>query len=379
MINFDRLLLEFKTLLTIESPSKKEGQLAYYLADHLEALGYKVFFDKSAEATGSEVGNLIIRIPGSVEGAPLLFCAHLDTVGPCEGVQFIEEDGIIKSDGKTILGADDKAGIAILIELAKILKENSFPHPPLEILFTTTEEIGLLGAKNLDYSHISASYGFVLDSENPEEVITGAPSSYQFTLKVYGKSAHAGIEPEKGINAIKILAHIITKLPTGRLDEETTMNLGKINGGNYVNIVPELAFVEGEMRSHKEEKLQALKEEIQKIAEEIISNYPYRVDNLPFFKLKFDRLFKAFQISKEDPLIPFLLEAGKRAGLNLTFKRKEGGSDANIFNERGIKTVILGTGMQKVHTKEEFIRVADLYRAAKLILEIVKLAGERPF
>ncbi|MFN3567728.1 MAG: M20/M25/M40 family metallo-hydrolase [Caldimicrobium sp.] len=379
MINTDRLILEFKTLLTIESPSLKEGKLAYYLADLFDALGYSIYIDKSAELTGSEVGNLIIKIPGTVEGPTLLFCAHLDTVGPYENPEIIEEGEVIKSNGKTILGADDKAGIAILVEIAKVLKENSFPHPPLEFVFTTAEEIGLLGAKYLDYKHIKASFGFVLDAEKPSDVIIAAPSSYQFILKVFGKSAHAGIEPEKGINAIKLLAQIVVNLPTGRIDHETTMNIGKINGGNYVNIVPDLAFIEGEMRSHSEEKLEELKKEVENIAEDIIKNSTPKIDNLPSYKLDFKRVFKAFKISEEEPLIQVIKEAGKNLGIPLEFKVKEGGSDANILNERGIKSVILGTGMQRVHTTEEFIKKSDLIKASQLVLEIIKIAGKNPF
>lgn len=378
MLNTERLLLEFKALLSIESPSTKEATLAFYLADLFEALEYKVFFDKSGEATGSNVGNLILKIPGTVQAPPLLLCAHLDTVGPCEGVEVIEENGIIRSNGKTILGADDKAGIAILVELLRVLKEDPFPHPPLEIVFTTTEEIGLLGAKNLDYRHIESRYGLVLDSENPEEIIHAAPSSYHFNLKVYGKSAHAGLEPEKGINAIKLLAQIVAGLPSGRIDHETTMNIGKINGGEYVNVVPPLAFVEGEMRSHREEKIEALMQELRKVVEEVITSHPHRIDNLPSFKLDFNRVFKAFYIPEDEPFIKLIKKAGEKVGFNIRLKKKEGGSDANVFNERGIQTLILGTGMQKVHTTEEFIRISDLIRSAKLVFEVIKLAGENP-
>lgn len=378
MINPERLLLEFKNLLQIESPSLKEGKLAYYLADIFEALGLKPFFDTSSEATGSEVGNLIVKIPGTIEASPLLLCAHLDTVGPCEGVEIVEENGIIKSNGKTILGADDKAGIAIILELVKALKETQISHPPLELVFTTAEEIGLLGAKNLDYHHLDAKYGFVLDSELPEDIIIGAPSSYQFVIKVKGKAAHAGLEPEKGINAIKILAQIIASLPTGRLDQETTMNIGKINGGNYTNIVPDFAFAEGEMRSHKEEKLEDLKKQIENTIKEVIDCYSAKSDNLPSGEVNFTRVFKAFHIEETDPLLNLVKKAAEKTGLTLTFKKKEGGSDANIFNERGIKCVILGTGMQKVHTTEEFILVKDLVKAARLVFEIVKLCGENP-
>lgn len=376
MINTERLILEFKTLLTIESPSKREGKLAYYLADLFEALGFPSFFDKSGENTGSEVGNLIVKIPGKLKAPPLMFCAHLDTVGPCEDVEVIEEDGIIKSNGKTILGADDKAGVAVLIEIARIIRESDLAFPPVELVFTTCEEIGLLGAKYLDYRLIESKLGFVLDSEDPQEIINRAPSSYQFLLKVYGKSAHAGLEPEKGINAIKLLAQVVSQLPTGRIDEETTMNIGKINGGAYVNVVPDLAFVEGEMRSHSEEKLSALKEEVRRISEEVVKGFPKRVDNLPDFKLEFTPVFRAFHILENTPEAQLLIKAGERAGLNIRFRKKEGGSDANVFNERGIRTFILGTGMQKVHTTEEFIRVSDLIASARLTLEILRVYSE---
>jgi tripeptide aminopeptidase len=293
-------------------------------------------------------------------------------------VEVIEENGVIRSNGKTILGADDKAGIAILVELVKALKETQIPHPPLEFVFTTAEEIGLLGAKNLDYHHLEAKMGFVLDSELPEEIIIGAPSSYQFVIKIKGKSAHAGLEPEKGINAIKILAQIIMNLPSGRIDQETTMNIGKINGGKYINIVPDFAFAEGEMRSHNEEKLENLKKQIETTIKEVIETYPERSQELPSGEVNFTRVFKAFYIEEKDPLLELVKKAGERIGLTMSLKKKEGGSDANVFNERGIKCVILGTGMQKVHTTEEFIRIKDLLNSARLVFEIVKLCGENP-
>ncbi len=374
MIDVDRLILEFENLLKIESPSRKEGKLAYYLADIFEALGYKCFFDKSAETTGSEVGNLIVKIPGTLPSPPIFFCAHLDTVGPCENPRIIFENGIFKTDGKTILGADDKSGIAILIEVAKILKENLFPYPPVEYIFTTCEEIGLLGAKALDIELVDAKEGFVLDSENPEEVINKAPSSYQFEIKIKGKSAHAGLEPEKGINAIYVLSKIISELPVGRLDEETTFNVGIISGGGYINIVPENAEVKGEMRSHSQKKLENLQNYIKETVNKITEKF--KRNGLPEGKVRFEKVFKAFDISIEDPLSQLVKKAGEKLGLNLSFKRKEGGSDANVFNEKGLKCLILGTGMQKVHTTEEYILVGDLLKSANLVLQIIKLKGE---
>lgn len=376
MIDPDRLALEFQTLLNIESPSKKEGKLAYYIATIFEALGYRCFFDRSSENTGSDVGNLIVKIPGTLPSNPIFFCAHLDTVGPCENPKIIFEKGIYRSDGRTILGADDKSGIAVLIEIGKVLKENVIPHPPIEFIFTTCEEIGLLGAKYLDYNLIDAKEGFVLDSENPAEVINAAPSSYQFKIEVKGKSAHAGLEPEKGINAIHILSQVLAGLTFGRIDEETTMNVGIINGGNYVNIVPDYASARGEMRSHSEDKLINLQNLIQNQLEKIISSYPKTEEGLPSGKVKFEKIFKAFNIPLDDPLCKLVQRAGEKIGLNISFKRREGGSDANVFNEFGLKCLILGTGMQKVHTTEEFIRLRDLIITANFVLEIIKTKSE---
>lgn len=376
MIDQDRLALEFQNLLLIESPSRKEGKLAHYIADIFEALGYRCFFDKSAENTGSEVGNLIVKIPGTLPKDPVFFCAHLDTVGPCENPKIFFENGIFKTDGKTILGADDKSGIAILIEIAKVLKEVYVPHPPLEFIFTTCEEIGLLGAKYLDIDLVDAREGYVLDSEDPEKVIIGAPASYKFKIQVKGKSAHAGLEPEKGVNAIHVISKIVSSLPTGRIDQESTMNLGIITGGKYINIVPDSAEVEGEIRSHNLETLKNLKDSIERVSKEVVEDYPHKVDGFPKVSTKFYKLYEAFFIPIEDRLVKTVEIAGKNLGINVSFLKKEGGSDANIFNEKGLKALILGTGMQRVHTTEEFIRLKDLIKATHLVLEIIKTRSE---
>jgi len=373
MIDQHRLAIEFTNLVRIESPSKKEGALAHYIADIFEALGFRCFFDKSAEATGSEVGNLIVKIPGSAPVPPIFFCAHMDTVGPCENPKVIFEDGVFKTDGRTILGADDKAAIAILIEIAKVIKDNSFSHPPVEFIFTTCEEIGLLGAKNLDKSLIDAKEGFVLDSENPWEVIIGAPASYRFLIKTKGVSAHAGLEPEKGVNAVHVLSQIVSQLPTGRIDDETTMNIGIIRGGKFINIVPEEAFAEGEIRSHQNFKLEELQKLIIEKAEEVEKRYPFKKDGLPKVFTIFEKIYSSFYIPPEDPLCQLVKKAGENLGLKVCFRRKEGASDANVFNEKGFKCLILGIGMQKVHTTEEYITLKDMLITAHLLLEVLHL------
>ncbi len=376
MIDAERLLMEFQNLLSINNPSFKEMAIASYLADIFSPLGYRCVFDRSAEYTGSEIGNLIVYIPGTLPQKPIFFCAHLDSVPPCENIKFIDEGAIIRSDGHTVLSADNKAGIAILVELGRVLAERSIPHPPIELIFTTAEEVGLLGAKFLDFSLLTSEEGFVLDAENPEEVINQAPSSLVYRLVVKGKSAHAGIEPEKGINAIQIASLILSQLPTGRIDEETTANIGLVKGGTQTNIVPELCEAEGELRSHSPQKLEKLKLEIKSKVEEIFSRLPKDENGFPKYDLNFKSVFKGFHIPPEDPLCQLIKKAGERINLSLKFKKKEGGSDANIFNANGKKCLILGVGMHRVHTKEEYLVKAELIKAAQLVFEIVKLKGE---
>ncbi len=376
MVNVERLIIEFQNLLNIESPSRKEGKLAYYIASVFEALGYKVFFDKCGEIAESEVGNLIVKIPGTVPADPIFFSAHMDTVGPYENPKIIFENGIFRSDGRTILGADDKSGIAVLIEVGKILKEEPFPHPPVEFIFTVCEEIGLKGAKCLDTELIDSKEGFVLDAEAPDVVINRSPSAYEYEIKIKGKAAHAGIEPEKGLSAIKIGADLVRELPQGRIDGETTANIGLIQGGKYINIVPESCEIKGEMRSHNEDKLTALKELIKEKVEEVKKRH-FREDlGLPEINTYFSTSFKGFYIKEDDPLCELVKRAGNRIGLEIKFAKKEGGSDANAFNEKGIKALLLGTGMQKVHTTEEYIRISDMIIISNLVLEIIKIKGE---
>ena len=228
----------------------------------------------------------------------------------------------------------------------------------------------------MDFELIDAREGFVLDSSDPQVVINSAPSSYQFEIKVKGKSAHAGIEPEKGINAIKIASQIINLLPTGRIDEETTFNIGTIKGGEYVNIVPDICEIKGEMRSHNEDKLNHLKNLIENSIKKVLEDYKNVEEGLPEAKTKFNKMFQAFFIPEEDELCQLVKKAGDLLGINISFAKKEGGSDANVFNEKGLKCLLLGTGMKNVHTTNEYIHLKDLIIATNLVLNIIKIKSE---
>ncbi|MDP3043925.1 MAG: M20/M25/M40 family metallo-hydrolase, partial [Bacillota bacterium] len=271
MINRRRLVDTFMTLAKTDSVSRRERGVVDHLAGLLADIGLEYFEDEAGQAINGTAGNLIAKVPGTTAGPPLLFCTHLDTVEPGNGVKPRVDGHVIRSAGETILGADDKAGIAAVLEAVRVLKEQELPHPPLELVFTVAEEIGLLGIRELDFSLVKARMGFVLDSDGtPGKVITRAPSQDRIVATVIGRAAHAGINPEDGVNAIQAAAKAIANLPLGRIDEETTANIGVIRGGQATNIVPERVYLEGETRSLDNNKRRSLTEHIcQKMTEQV--------------------------------------------------------------------------------------------------------------
>ncbi len=375
-INLERLKNNFIQLVKIDSPSRHEEDIAQFIRKWFvkEFPEATIVEDSSSLSTGSNVGNLIIKIPGNIEKEPIFFNAHMDTVEPGRGVKPIFQDGIFKSDGTTILGADDKAAIAIIFELLSVLKEQNLKYGPIELIFTTCEEIGLLGAKHLDISLIEAKAGIALDSEDPDQVINQAPSAIRFNINVHGLSAHAGLNPEKGINAIKVASSAIAKAPQGRIDEDTTCNIGVIKGGVATNIIPDRVSINGEVRSHNEKMLRKIQDEIigcfYKAAEDFKatedSNYPYVTvtveDDYPLMK-----------VPEDHKLVKAILQAGKNLKRDLQLVKTGGGSDANILNKLGLTTIILGIGMDKVHTTSEQISLIDMEKSVKLLLEIINI------
>ncbi|MEA3431208.1 MAG: M20/M25/M40 family metallo-hydrolase [candidate division WOR-3 bacterium] len=378
MLNKNRLKSTFIKLLTIDSPSGKEGNLARYLSSVLKDIGLSVRFDSANRATGGDTGNLIAPLPGDDTLSPIMLNAHLDTIESTEGSMPLIKGDIIKSDGNSILGADDKSGIACIVEALRIITENKLPHPPIEVVFTVCEENGLLGAKNLDYSVIKAKMSYALDTGSPFAVVVGAPYHNGITVKVFGREAHAGSDPSKGINAIKIAADAISKIDTGQIDEETTANIGIIRGGTATNIVPGFVEVKAEVRSHNEEKLERKTKEIVSEFKKSCSLFSNEIDSKPITpeaRYKIIREYNAFRIDEEEEIVKGLFKAA--SGLNIQLKARlgGGGSDANIFNEKGITTVLLGTGMKNVHTKSEYINLEDMVICTKLLINTISSSG----
>jgi len=378
MINPERLKRFFLDLVQIDSHSREELDVANYLRTHLESQGAVVTMDDTAEIIGGNCGNILTRITGSLEGKvePLLFCAHMDTVVPGKGVKPVIEDGVIRSSGETILGSDDKSGIAAILEMIHVLKEDSIPFGEIEILFTVAEEVGLFGARNFDTSVLRSKRGYFLDTEEVNRVCIAAPAAYRMTYKVFGKEAHAGLAPEKGISAIQVAANAIQNMPLGRIDDETTANIGVIEGGSATNIVTPVVTLRAEARSHNDEKLEKQVEAMRHALNEATKSASIVVDGKKV-QAKFEetskREYKSFQISEKSETYQLAIKAGEALGLEMGKEISGGGSDANIFNEKGIESVIIGTGMTDVHTVKEHIKISDLEGCTRLILKMVDL------
>lgn len=375
MVNADRLAETFRSLAATASVSRREAALAAGLRRRLEALGAEVCIDDTGAKTGSDTGNVIARLKGSRLVPALLLNAHMDTVQPGEGVSVQFVDGVFTSDGQTILGADDKSSIAVIIETLSVLKERGLSHGPLEIVLTVCEEVGLSGAKHLDFDRFAAPYGYTLDGSDTEGIILEAPSANRFEIRIIGKDAHAGAHPEKGINAIHLAAKAVAELALGRIDQETTCNIGWIAGGLATNIVPPLVTLRGEARSHDEDKLTSVTADILNAFERTVAAHRNSSanDGLPRIESRVERSYSRTRIPEDHPLVDLARQAASRLGRSMRTKISGGGSDANIFFENGIPLGILGTGMREIHSVREHVRLNDMIRATELLLEIILL------
>ncbi|MBN1959090.1 MAG: M20/M25/M40 family metallo-hydrolase [Desulfuromonadales bacterium] len=375
MINEQRICDEFTRQASIESPSFNEAAMAKYLRERFEKLGAQVELDHAGDVIGSNSGNLLARFSGTKAGEPLLLSVHMDTVTPAEGVQPVLKDGIFTSAGETILGADDKAGIVEIIETLEVLKAQNIPHVPLEIAVTVCEEQGLLGAKQLDFSKFKARQGIALDTGGTDIVINRAPAANRFQIDIFGLEAHAGICPEQGISAIRIACRAIARMPLGRIDDETTANIGTIHGGLASNIIPNQVKIKGEVRSHDREKLRAQTELMIKAVEEEVANATIVINGetrKASMALELNEDFPPMRVAEDAPILQVVKAAGEALKRPQEIRAAGGGSDANIFNSHGIDMVILATGMAKVHTINEQVAVKDMVKTSELLVEIVR-------
>ena len=365
---------EFLKLVSINSDSTHEKNIAEYLFQRLNGLGCTCKFDDSMEKTGSDVGNLLAFFPGNTPGAPtLLLCAHMDTITSTEGMVPVIKDGVIYSDGAHILGGDDKAGLAIIITALENLHNNhELEHGDIEILFTVQEERGLVGAKNFDMSLLHSKYAYVLDnSTRIGTLVFRSPTRITLNISVEGKAAHAGLEPEHGINAIVVAAHAISKLRFGRIDEETTSNIGVVHGGKAKNIVANHVEMVVEIRSRSDEKLQREFDNLvscfQKTADEWGAEFKYA--------RTYDYI--GFNIDPHALLITNAEKAAEELGIEWELVETGAGLDANIFNAQGLPSIAMGIGVSHFHSETECAPIEQLCKGAEYMTKIISTFAEK--
>jgi tripeptide aminopeptidase len=380
MVNQERLKNLLLELLQIDSLSRKEGQVAARLKAICEEIGCEVEVDDAGAKVGGDTGNVIARLKGTNSSAPpILLSAHMDTVGPGEGVKPIVEGDIIRTDGTTVLGGDDKSGIAIIIELLRCLQEQNVPHPDIEVVFTVCEEVGLLGSKYVDVSKLKARYGLVLDSDDPGFLFTRGPATNHIEVVIRGLEAHAGIAPEEGISAIQVAGEALSQMKLGRIDHETTANIGLIGGGIAFNVVPNEVWLKCEARSIDIDKLTAQTEHMVRCFKDAVAQHTVTVGGKTTTaraEIEVTRQYERLYLSDDEAIVRLVKQAASNLGFQCKTMAFGGGCDANIFSSRDISVANLGTGMRAIHTVNEWVDVKDLYKGADIMMEILRLAGQ---
>ena len=371
MANRERMIKDFLELSAIDSVSFKECEFADVLKRKLEELGLKAHEDSVSEEIGSNAGNVYAFWKGEEDLPTVLLSAHMDTVEPGIGKKAVydPEKGILKSDGRTVLGADDIAGIVEILEAVRLIRESGRKHKNVELLFPVAEEVYTKGSAVFDYSKLSAKEAYCLDlSGHAGLAAIKAPTLISFRITVHGKASHAGLEPEKGVNAIEIAAKAIAGIKQGQVDEDSTLNIGTVKGGTATNIVPDEVKIEGEIRSFKHESaLKLLKDTKFRFEEEAIRLGA----GMAGIEFKSEIHLIAYERKEEEEVVKNFLLAAKAVGIEPQLISTMGGADNHQFNKNGIKGIVLSCGMQNVHTTEEYIEIADLEAGADLVAELI--------
>ena len=352
MVNEERMKKTFTDLVKIYAPSKGEREVCDYLKKELKKLGAsRIVEDNNGSINGGNCGNLIATFNGNAEGLPsIALTGHMDCVENCKNIEPVLEDGVFRSKGNTILGGDDKAGVTAILEGLRLMKENYIPHGKITVIFTVQEEIGLFGSRNIE-----------------EEYIKGIDFGYTLDFICRGVAAHAGMCPEKGTSAIAMAGLGIAACPNGRIDEETTCNLGTIEGGTAVNIVADYCAVHGEARSRSSEKLEKVVADMENAFRKAAEKFPHGS-----LEIKKEKAYDAFTVKESDPALRLFKGACAAAGFPVKIAPSGGGSDANWFGTKGFPSVLVGVGMADFHTNKENLKEKDLYDAGELVYRIIE-------
>lgn len=368
LIREERIINNFLNMLNQESPSFKELPMGKWLVEYFNKRNIDVFMDQVAAKTGGNCGNIIAHIKSNSQSKskPICFCAHIDQIPPCCNIVPKVEGNLIKTDGTTTLGGDDKAGIAAILEALEHILEEDLPHREMYLLFTVCEEVGMLGSKNLDVSMIPVEDIIIVDAAGPAGIVAyKAPGMNTIEVTFKGIKAHAGIEPEKGLSAIKVAAEAISLMHIGRIDNETTSNIGIIEGGEANNIVPDKVKITAEVRSHSSEKLEYEKNYIIECCKTIVNRYNSS------FEFKCDLEFPRMELSKESYAYNLCVNAFEAEGIKPEILIIGGGSDANILSSKGFNCAIISVGMSNVHTVEETLSIKDMLDTTKVIARMM--------
>ena len=362
----------FTELAALPSPPGQERAVADAVIGYLRDLALDVDEDDAGSVVGSTIGNLLCRVEPhgpNGSGVPLFLCAHLDTVPPEGPIEPTVEDGVVRNAAGTILGADNKAAVAVMLEAVRRIVAEGRPHAGVELLFTPKEEVGLLGAGAFDHTRLRASVGYVYDQAAPVgEIVLGAPHAHSLLARFHGRAAHAGMYPEEGRSAIAAAARAIADFRLGRIDEETTANVGGIEGGTARNIVPEWCTVTAEARSHDERKVADVVQEMLDAIAFAASVEECEVET------EVEKSYTGYRFRRDAEVVSLAATALARAGFEPAYTLSGGGADANVFNERGLACVNLANGMAQIHTPDEHIAVADLEAMVEVTLALVDAA-----
>jgi tripeptide aminopeptidase len=375
MIDRARLTDEFLELCAIPSLSRHEGAVARRLESILKAMGASVEVDGAGERVGSDTGNLLARFRGNTASAPSFFLsAHMDTVGPAERIRTVVDGDIVRTDGSSVLGGDDKSGIVAILEAIRVVRERRMPHGDLEVVLTICEETGLMGAKHFDSGRLSARRGLVLDVDGVCELITRAPAANHLVATVHGLEAHAGICPERGLSAIQIAAEAIASMRLGRIDAETTANLGVVQGGLASNIVPNRVMFRGETRSLDPDKLRAQTEHMRQRFEEAAARHSVTLGgkvHAARAEVRIESDYDRLNVPEQASIVRLMTGAAQALGRALPTRATGGGSDANVFAARGLEVANLACGMRDIHTVNEWVDLKDLVLTAEILVRAV--------
>ena len=371
VVNQDRLVQTFLDMVRVNTPPREEKAASEVAYKILTELGFECAYDDAGEKVGGNVGNLIAFKKGTVADAPpIFFSSHFDTVEATPGLTPIVDGDVIKTDGKTVLGADDISGMAPILEAMRILDEQSIPHGDIQLLLTICEEIGLVGAKMMDPKRIKAKFGYVLDAGPPVgSLVYSAPTQDIFEVWIHGKPAHAGAQPEDGVSAILVAARAVARMKLGRIDHETTANVGIIQGGTATNIIAAECYLKCEARSRNDAKLEKQMAHMIGCFEEEAASAGITVE------IKTEHAYSAYELGMDDEVLTVGMAAAERIGLEPLLRVTGGGADANIFNANGFPTTVLGCGMMNIHRHDEYALISDLVKSTQLVVSIVETAA----